>query len=214
MGTRLSPADAAALGASRSPAVAAAEAMKGAATQRAEAADREATIPSFLVGLSYFHPVGGMQAGWGASVGMSLPWLWGQGSRKAEGEAAKALGEAASAQAARSRARGGAAEAVIAVQEAGRRFVALRDGALPVARQAMETARAGYAAGGSDFLMWLDAAHAALEVELDITEARGDLERAFVELDFAVGGKAPRAPLPALSRDRAHGAGSAAGGGR
>lgn len=193
----LTPAQAAALAEARSPEIAAADAMKSAATKMAEAADREASIPTFMLGLSYFHPVGGMEAGWGASVGMSLPWLWDQGSRRAEGASQRALAEAASARAARLRARGEAAEAAVAVQEAARRLTALRDGALPSAQRALEMTRAGYAAGGSDFLMWLDAAHATLEIELEITEARGDLERALVELDWAVGGRAPRKALEA-----------------
>ncbi|WP_050432285.1 TolC family protein [Chondromyces crocatus] len=211
MGTKLTPAEAAERAMARSPAVAAAEAMKGAAAQRAEAAGREASYPSFLVGLSYFHPVGGMHAGWGATVGMSLPWVWGPGSKRAEGATARARGEASAAQAVRLQARGGAATAVIAVQEAGRRLLALRNEALPVAQRALEVTRAGYAAGGSDFLMWLDAAHATLEVELEITEAQGDLERALVELDFAVGGRAARSPLPLVALAPAHGA---AGGAR
>jgi hypothetical protein len=45
--------------------------------------------------------------------------------------------------------------------------------------------------------MWLDTARMALDVEMDVAMARGDLDRALADLDWAAGGRVPRAPLPA-----------------
>ena len=58
-------------------------------------------------------------------------------------------------------------------------------------------------AGGTDLLMWLDAARAAREIDVDLATARGDLDRALTDLDWAAGGHLPRVNLPA-SKDNRH----------
>ncbi len=83
------------------------------------------------------------------------------------------------------------------MRAAERRYLVLHDTALPAARRAVDATRAGYASGGSDILMWLDAARMALDVELDLAMARGDLDRALADLDFAAGGHVPRVALSA-----------------
>lgn len=179
----------------RSPEIAAAEATRRAAASKADAARIEATVPSFSVGLNYFHPVGGMPAGWGASVGMSLPWLWGGASRRTESANERALAERAAAENARVRARAGAAQALALATAAERRLLVLRDVARPAARRSLDAAIAGYAAGGTDILAWLDAQRASLDVDLELSMARADLDRALADLDAAVGERVPRAPI-------------------
>jgi outer membrane protein TolC len=193
----LSADQAAALAASRSPEVRMAERMAKSARASADAARREAEVPMFSAGFSTFMPVNDMPAGYGLSFGMSLPWAWGAASARARSAEQKALAEQAATDGARVRMRTDAATSLAAVRTAERRYVGLRDGALPAAHRALEATRAGYAAGGSDILMWLDAARMALDIELDLAMARGALERALADLDFAVGARVPRAAIPA-----------------
>lgn len=180
--------------AEKSPEVAMADAMKRAATSGAAAADAE-DGPMFTVGLAYFHPVGGMEAGWGASFGMSLPWLWGPASQRAESAARTAEAESAAASAARLRVRTEATMALAAVRGAEARIVALAKVAQPAAHRAVETAATGYATGSADLMTWLDGERMALDVELELAMARADLERALADLDGAVGEHVRRVPL-------------------
>jgi outer membrane protein TolC len=96
-----------------------------------------------------------------------------------------------------------AAMALSAVRAAERRYLVLRDTAAPTAQRAVDVTRAGYTAGGADILMWLDAARMALDVDLDLAMARGDLDRALADLDWTAGGHVPRAPL-AAAKDHSH----------
>jgi len=193
----LTPDRAAALAAEGSPEIRMADHMEKAARAAADAADREAMVPMFSVGLDGFLPVNDMPAGYGVSFGMSLPWVWGAGSARAKSAEQKALAERATAEGKRLSMRTDAAMALAAVRAAERRYVALRDGAAPAARRALDAARAGYAAGGTDLLMWLDTARMALDVDMDVAMAHGDLDRALADLDWAAGGRVPRAPIPA-----------------
>lgn len=193
----LSPEQAAAMAATRSPEVLMADRMEKSARASAEAAKREAEVPMFSAGFSTFMPVNDMPVGYGLSFGMSLPWAWGAASARARAAEQRALAGQATTQGTRLRMRTDASMALAAVRTAERRYTALRDGAVPAAQRALEATRAGYAAGGSDILMWLDAARMALDIELDLAMARGALERALADLDFAVGARVPRAAIPA-----------------
>jgi outer membrane protein TolC len=155
------------------------------------------------VGLSAFLPVNNTPAGYGASFSMSLPWLWGPGADRARSAEQRALAERAAAQGARRRVESDAASALAAVRAAERRHVVLARRALPAARRALDASRAGYATKGTDILAWLDAARASLDVAMDLVGARGDLDRALADLDWAVGGKAPRVPVSA-SKEQLH----------
>jgi outer membrane protein TolC len=173
-----------------------AERMEKAARAAADAADREATIPMFSVGLDTFLPVNNTPAGYGVSFAMSLPWAWGAASSRAKSAEQKALAERAAANGARIRMRTDAAMALASVRAAERRYLALRDGAAPAAHRALEAARAGYAGGGTDILMWLDTARMAREVDVDLAMAHGDLDRALADLDWTTGAHLPRTALP------------------
>lgn len=188
---------AAQLAAAGSPEVKMAERMENAAKAMAEAADTEAKVPMFTAGVSASMPVNGMPAGYGLSFGMSLPWAWGAASGKHKAAEQRALAERAAAKGARVRARADAAMAFAAVRAAERRYLALRDSVVPAAHRALDAARAGYAVGGTDLLMWLDAARAAREIEVELSTARGDLDKALADLDWAAGGHLPRVALSA-----------------
>jgi outer membrane protein TolC len=201
----LMPEQAAELAAAGSPEIAMAERMEKAARAAADAADREATIPMFSVGLDGFLPVNNTPAGYGVSFAMSLPWAWGAPSSRAKSAEQKALAERAAASSARLRMRTDAAMALASVRAAERRYLTLLYGAAPSAHRALEAARAGYAAGGTDILMWLDTARMAREVDLDLAMAHGDLDRALADLDWTTGAHVPRTALPSTKEpDHVH----------
>jgi outer membrane protein TolC len=180
-----------------SPTASAAAWMEKSASKAELAARREATWPSLTVGLDYFAPVGPNEHGWGAEIGMSLPWLWGPAPKRAEAAKQRGLAARADARAAESDARAQAGAAWVEVRARTTQYLALRDGALPSARRGLDVAEAGYAAGSTTLLDWLDAARTWLDVQTEMTDARGDLDRALAELDFAANEHVRRAPLPA-----------------
>jgi outer membrane protein TolC len=200
----LTPERAAELAATGSPEVAMAEHMEKAAQAAAQAADREATVPMFSVGFDTFLPVNNTPTGYGVSFAMSLPWVWGAASSRAKSAEQKALAERAAAAGARLRMRTDATMALATVRAAERRYLTLRGSALPAAQRAVDAARAGYAAGGADILMWLDSARMARDVELDLAMAHGDLDRALADLDLSTGTHVSRAALP-TAKESDHG---------
>jgi outer membrane protein TolC len=202
--TTLTPKQAAALAASQSPEVRVAERMERSARAGSEAADREASVPNFSFGFSTFAPMNNMPFGYGLSLTMSLPWVWGAASSRAKSAEQRALAGKAATDDARLRVRTSATMALAAVRRAERRYLVLARAAAPAARRAMDATRAAYASGGSTILMWLDATRMALDVDLSLAMARGDLDRALADLDFAAGAHVPRAPLPA-SKEPDHG---------
>ncbi len=193
----------AARAAKQNPEVTAADFGEKAAERAADAADRADSVPSFNVGLSYFHPVAGMPVGWGASVGMSLPWFWGAASSRTDSAEQRVLAERAAANATRVEVTSEVARALAAVNAATSRYLILRDRTRPAAGRALDASRAGYAAGGTDILAWLDAERVALEVELATIAARGDLDRALADLDRAAGEHVARTPLPSSASKEA-----------
>jgi outer membrane protein TolC len=198
----LTPGGAAEL-ARQSPEVDAAELMEKSARSGALAAGAEASVPAFTVSLDAYLPVNSTPAGYGTSLSMSLPWLWGAGAGRARSAAERAAAEKANAGAVRLRAESFAVTALAALRAAERRYNVLTRLARPAARRAIEAAQAGYLAGAGDILSWLDAARSALDVEMDIAGARGELDRALADLDWATGTRVPRVPVSA-SKEQLH----------
>jgi cobalt-zinc-cadmium efflux system outer membrane protein len=192
---RLTTEEAAERAAVRSPDIAAAEVMQRSAQATVRAADREATVPSFMVGLDTFLPVNNTPAGYGVSFSMSLPWLWGAASKRTKSAEQRAHAERASADVARLRVRTDAAIAIASVRAAERQYVLLRDTVAPAAQRALDVTGAGYATGGADILAWLDAARTSLDVAVELASARATLDRALSDLDRAAGEHVPRVPL-------------------
>lgn len=202
--TALTPAAAESTAAEKNPEIAMAERMEQAAKASAEAASIEASVPMFMAGLSAFPPMGELPAGYGVSFSMSLPWIGGAGSARARSASERALAERSAVEGARLRARTEAGMALVAVRTAERRFTLLHATAAPAAQRAEGAAKVGYAGGGTDLLMWLDAARMLLEINVDLAGARGDIERALADLDFATGARAPRTAI-SLPKEPSHG---------
>lgn len=178
------------------PEIEALESRKRAQELEAKAAEREATLPSFSVTGSYFPPTGAMREhGFGVGVSLSLPWLW--GGRRDAVTAARERARAEMANLEAERIRVGADAAVLTTQakRAEQHYLLLGERALPASLRARDAAEAGYAAGKTDLLTWLRTARAVVDVETEIVTARASLERALFDLDFAAGGRLPRAPL-------------------
>ncbi len=186
------------------PAVTAADARAAAARSSVEAADSEASLPAVTAGINYFHPTGGNRIGWGASVATTLPWLWGPQSDRADAAVHRAAAERAGAEDARRAVAADAARATRRVEAAAGRLEQLEESVRPAARRGAEAAAAGYAAGGTTILDWLDAVRSEVDLESEIRGARGELDRALADLDRAVGEHVARRPLfapptPAMS---------------
>ena len=177
------------------PQAIAAELRARSAEKMADAADAEATVPRFTLGLSASLPVGGMQAGWGASFGMSLPWFWSGAPDRVESYRALAEAERAGGQAVRLRLHTEVDRALAAVRANANRLRVLLHTARPAALRAIDAAVAGYVGGGSNILMWLDALKSELDVTLDIAMVRAELDRALADLDWTVGERVPRVAI-------------------
>jgi cobalt-zinc-cadmium efflux system outer membrane protein len=168
------------------------------ATERAAltSAKREASLPSFTFGAYYFAPTTNMPFhGYGASASMTLPWIWGGSANKEDAQ--RAVEHATELEAADARLRIGVdvATAYATVQASAARLLALRSGALPAAKRALDVTFATYSAGRGDLLGVLRADQAVVDTEMDIAMARASLDHALADLDWSVGTLVPRTPI-------------------
>ncbi len=147
-----------------------------------------------MVGLSgWFDP--NHHNGYGATVAMTLPWLWGPGgARVAAGEADLAA-EEASVREAEFTTREEVIEAHARAEGIARELSLVRVDALPAARRALDVARGRYVAGGGQLLAWLDVARMRLDLAMDEADLVVDLARAVAALEEAVGEALPRLAL-------------------
>lgn len=173
-----------------------ARAMEDAAEARRVAAKREWLVPSFSVGALYFPPTGAAtEHGYGVSLMVELPWLWGAGKNRTDGaERAK------DAAAFETRSKRVSVEAEVAEADAEARTQALRlkileDQVLPATKRSLDVALAGYEAAKGDLVMLLVARRAVIDTELQIVFSHAALEHALVDLEAAVGVEVPRIPL-------------------
>src|SRR5262249_22992340 len=146
-----------------------AQAEREAKEHAVQAAEREATWPSFNVGALYFPPTKAMpEHSYGATLSMSLPWLWGAaGDRKnAEREALRA--PRTTVDAARTRIDSEVVTAEARARSAAYRLQVLRDRTRPAAQRSLEVARAGFETGRTDLMTILDASRSALDIEEEI----------------------------------------------
>ena len=172
----------------------------------ARAAEREATWPSFTAGALYFPPTSAMpHHGYGASVSMSLPWLWGAAGHRKEAET-ELLGAASiNVEAARIPINAEVVAADATTRTSAVRLQILRDQALPASRRSFDVARAGFESGRIDLTAVLDARRAVFEIEREAIAARADLERALTDLEAAVGAEVPLRPLGPLDAHQLEG---------
>jgi cobalt-zinc-cadmium efflux system outer membrane protein len=90
------------------------------------------------------------------------------------------------------------AEKSFAYRETGRNLALIEDELVPRARQSLETVRAGYRTGTTDFTAMTDAERMLLDLQLEAAEARTEHEIALAELSILVAGLPP-AGAPILS---------------
>lgn len=171
-----------------------ADARVRAAGARREAAEAEARIPEFMVGLGYWQDPT-MRPGMGVTASMSLPWLWGPNRDRVR----QAGEEEAAERAARDNA---SLDTQAEVSEAHARLLALeaqfsviRGQALPATSRSMEALSAAFSTRNASLLEWVDVARSLLDLEMEMVVLHGDLQRGVASLERAVGTALPRTPL-------------------
>ena len=155
--------------------------------------------PDFRVGASYFAPTGGMtEHGFGVSLGMRLPWLWGSrtGSEQAALSRSRALEQELAAK--KRDVTLEVLEAQGAVRAAQGSLVVLQQRVLPATERARQLAQAAYASGQGrlDDVLRAQAEH--VETEMQVVELENELAHRSVELDFSLG----RAATPAVAPEK------------
>jgi outer membrane protein, heavy metal efflux system len=93
------------------------------------------------------------------------------------------------------------AEKSFAYRETSRNLALIESELLPKARQSVETVRAGYRTGTTDFSAMTDTERMILDLQLEAAQARTDREIALAELSLMVAG-VPPANAPLLSNAR------------
>jgi outer membrane protein TolC len=171
-----------------------ADARVRAAGARREAAEAEARVPEFMVGLGYWQDPT-MRPGMGVTASMSLPWLWGPNRDRVR----QAGEEEAAERAARDNA---SLDTQAEVSEAHARLLALeaqfsviRGQALPATSRSMEALSAAFSTRNASLLEWVDVARSLLDLEMEMVVLHGDLQRGVASLERAVGTALPRTPL-------------------
>jgi cobalt-zinc-cadmium efflux system outer membrane protein len=173
-----------------------------------KAAEREATWPSFSVGALYFPPTTAMpQHSYGASLSMSLPWLWGAAGDRKDAEREFARAASTNVQAARIPVDAEVVTAESKARSAAYRLQVLRDRTLPTSRRSFDAAQAGFESGRTDLMTVLDASRMVVDVEHEIVMAGSDLAHALTDLEAAVGAEVPLRPLGSFDPKRLDGGG-------
>jgi len=158
--------------------------------------EREASLPSFTLGASYFAPTTNMPVnGYGVSASMTLPWVWGGNALKEDAQRAVARASQLDTADAQLHIGVDVGTAAATARAAAERLSVLKGGALPAARRALDLTFGTYASGRGDLLGVLRAQQAVVDTEIDIVMARASLDHALADLDWAVGTLLPRTPL-------------------
>jgi cobalt-zinc-cadmium efflux system outer membrane protein len=183
-----------------------AQAEREAKEYAVRAAEREATWPSFSVGALYFPPTKAMpEHSYGATLAMSLPWLWGAAGDRKNAERESLRAARSNVEAARIPIDSDVVTAEANARSAAYRLQVLRERTRPAAQHSLEVARAGFETGRIDLMTILDASRASLDVEEEIVMARASLERALTDLEAAVGAEVPLRSPGALDLKRLDG---------
>ena len=162
----------------------AAAARRDAAAMELQAARREANLPAADVGLAFFPATKVMTYnGYGVLVNLSLPWLSGQGRKRRDAQADLEVASEV-------------AGALQAAQSTARRWVVLRQRALPASQRAREVALSGYEVGRADMLAMLAAEGTYVDIVVELIDVKSELDHALADLDRASGTRIARSPLP------------------
>jgi cobalt-zinc-cadmium efflux system outer membrane protein len=191
------------------PELRAASAQEEGKRDELRAAEREATWPSFSLGVSYFAPTTLMPFnGYGVNAAMSLPWLWGAADRRRDARKQYVAAATTEIDGMRIQIDADVVTAESNVRAAALRLQVLRERVLPATKRAFDLAWGGYESGRTDLLTLLTANRSVVEAEHDVVMARALLDHALADLDAAVGGPVPRRPLgslPARWEEAGHG---------
>jgi outer membrane protein TolC len=163
------------------------------------AAEKEATLPAFTLGALYFPPTDAMPVhSYGASVSMTLPWLWGAAADRREAEREFSRAASTNVEATRIPVDAEVVTTEAKSRSAAYRLQVLRDRTLPASRRAFEVTEAGFESGRTDLMTVLDARRAVVDIESEIVMARSELDHALTDLEAAVGTEIPTRPLSPL----------------
>jgi len=173
----------------RRPELAAAAAAVKKGEAAVDGAKSEARWPMFMVGLDYqLMPMAPMPHHFGAMVQMSLPWL-----NPRHGDEIRAAEAALSAE--KTAQKSLETTILLQVQEAIARYEAAKSTfqlidaqLMPAARRSLESSEATYAAGGGGSLAVVDALRTYLQVRIDLSRARANVEIAITDVERAIGG--------------------------
>jgi outer membrane protein TolC len=167
-------------------------AQREAASALRQSASAEARSPDFEVRATYMQTPS-QRAGLGAMVGMSLPWLWGGGDEREASATAELNAVLADEADVKRMIRVEVTRAAERVRALRRSLDALREREIPAAKAVLEAERASFLSGSFELVGWISSAHALREAHVDEARARGEVERAYVTLEAAVGAALPRA---------------------
>jgi cobalt-zinc-cadmium efflux system outer membrane protein len=172
------------------PELAGAQAAVQKAARTRSLAEKNRTLPDFMVGLEYWlAPEMDPAHTYAAMVNVTIPFAWTQGKhRQAVEEAAVMLAmEEASAQAMRNQVLLEVQEAVARLEAAQQTLRLHREGLLPQAEQAFKATMAAYQSGKVDFGTLLEGERMLREVRRGTFRALTDVQQRLAELERAVG---------------------------
>lgn len=189
---------------SERPELAALRLSRDAELAQAEAERAGNAWPAPRVGVSYFAPSASMaEHGFGVSLGVRLPWLWGSrsGSERAATSRSRALGEELaikkrdfSLELLEARGAVATAQGSLSVQKAQ---------VLPATQRALQLAQAAYESGQGRLEDVLRAEAQQVDTEMQIVELESELALRNADLAFALG-TAPPPALPAQEKNHDH----------
>lgn len=163
------------------PDVRAAERAISAAEASAEAADKSAKWPMVMLGVDYMYmPLDGMHA-YGATVGITLPWLNPRNDDEAERAALVVRQRRAALDSSKNLASYEQAESRARFEVAARTLKLIREEIVPQAARSFEATRTSYSSGQGDATRLLDATRAYLDVRIDEARALARVQQAYAD---------------------------------
>ncbi len=149
-------------------------------------AERDASLPDFFVGADYMQSPG-MEDGWGAMVGINLPWFTGKHAAEVRKMKQTLRADEFGAAAAKNRVAFEVRDAARRVEAVRKSLTLFRGELLAKSAQGVEVSRAAYAVGQATLLDVLDAERSLRDVNLDYHRALAAYESAVADLERAVG---------------------------
>lgn len=153
-------------------------------------AEKNRTLPDFMVGLEYWlAPEMDPAHMYAAMVNVTIPFAWTHGKHRQEVEEASIMlaMEEASAQAMRNQVLLEVQEAFVMLEAAQRTLSLYQEGLLPQTEQSFKATMAAYQTGKVDFGSLLEGERMLREVRLGAFRALANVQRQLAELERAVG---------------------------